>query len=510
MNQHIHPADGYAIMFLLKGKRKVAVPAIMVVVCLSLTAILVIPANVSAEDPTLSGRIGDNLIWEVYGSSSTMVISGIGRMKDGPIALPMYTGVANVIVEEGVTSIGAEAFTYTAGPMVSAVSLPSTLERIEKGAFRGTNLQTVDIPAKVSFIHPEAFFKTTALRSINVHEDNEVYTTFENVMFTKDMMELTAYPASKAGREYLIPDGVRSIGECAFNFARMYEVKIPGSVDYISDWAFQNCDDMLSIFIPDSVVHMGYGSIAFCSKLTRITIGAGLTTVTVDMMPVLLTSVKILHLGKSISNVDKEIRRGLALQTITVDGNNQYFMSMNGVLYNKSATEIVLIPQTMTGKYVMPNSVRYVGSNVFQFSSVTSVVLSESLQAIGSQAFYKNTSIGSIKIPGTVKTIGDRAFADCTKLVAVYFEANVPPSIGSNAFATKNVKEPVLRVYSSMESGFLDNYVGGNSVAYYDSEVSISELDEVTGNPAYIVAIAIAAMAGLVLAEIFVSRKQKQ
>lgn len=484
-----------------------------VILAILAIAFLIMPSivpSVDGDSPVIHGSIGDNITWTMDVGADTLTLSGTGKMIDGVVFLPMLYGVTHLIVGEGITSIGANAFNSTGGAKLAYLNFPSTLERIGKNAFRGSTARSVDIPANVTFIHPEAFSNTRSLASINVHGDNQTYCTYQGVMFTKDMMEISMYPAGKAGRAYQIPGGVRSIGEYAFYGAQLYDLIIPSSVEYVSNWAIYGCESMLSLDIPDSVVHMGYGSVAFCSKISRITLGAGITEVTVDMIPDLLASVKILHLGKNVSKVDKEISRGLALNTITVDSGNQYFTSVGGVLYNKGVTEVILIPGAMTGKYIMPNTVRYIGSNVFQFTSVSSVVLSESLQAIGSQAFYKNSGIASIKIPKTVKTVGDRAFANCSTLVMVYFEGNNPPSVGNDAFNTNSLKNPELRIYSSMAPGFLDNYAGSTAIAYHDSETVTTDFEDVASNPIYIVAIAISAMLGLVLTEIIISRKQRQ
>jgi|GEM_PF-6076764 len=495
-------------MTFLSKKKGMIVAAALVVVCMSVPA-LISSVDVSADVAT--GSIGSNLMWIADSESGTITISGNGPMVDGIIRLPANVLITYpyLIVEEGVTSIGALAFTSTMGKGIRFVTFPSTLERIERDAFKDCNVQELNVPPNVTYIHPGAFYNCP-ITAVTVDENNNVYTSRSGVMFTKNMMEIVHYPAKKVGRQYTIPEGVRTIGEYAFVGNMLYEVTIPNTVDYISDWAFNNCNDMLNLTIPDSVIHLGYGSIGYCRNLSKLVIGDGITNITMDMVPSIFESVKTLHLGKGVVSIDKEFRRGLALMSITVDQENPNLSSVSGVLYNKGATEIVLIPPKLTGKFVMPNSVRYVGSYVFQYSGITSVVLSENLQAIGSQAFYKNDTISSMKIPKSVKTIGDRAFADCTKMVTVYFESTVPPSMGNDAFAVKNVRNTELRVYSSIPNGFLDNYVGTNSVAYYDSDAKVSEIDEIAANPLYIVALAVASMIGLVLAEIFISRKQKQ
>ena len=486
-------------------KRMILVISMTAALCLTIPVFL----SSDASAATYSGVAGDDIIWEIDTDTDTVTFTGTGRMWDGAMSAPLLVSVSHLVIGEGITSVGASMFNSTFGSGLMYAQLPSTLERIEKEAFCGTMIINISIPENTTFIHPEAFRKTDNLRSITVDGNNPAYRSVSGVLFTKDMMEIIRYPSAMAGSSYTIPYGVRSIGSYAFESCVFRELIIPDTTDYISNWAIYGCESMLSITIPDSVIYMGYGSVAFCSRMGVITVGDGMASVTVDMIPNLLTSVRTLNLGKNVSYVDKEVGMSIGLQKITVDPANPYITAINGVLYNKGVTEVLIIPGAMTGKYVMPNTVRYIGSGVFQHASVTSVTLSESLEAIGSQAFYKNSKISSIKIPKSVKSIGDRAFADCTNLVMVYFEAVSPPSIGANAFNTNSTKNPEIRVYSSMEPGFLDNYAGSTRVAYYDSDTAANETEGVTENPVYAVGIAAAAMAGLVFAEIFVSRKQR-
>ena len=93
-----------------------------------------------------------------------------------------------------------------------------------------------------------------------------------------------------------------------------------------------------------------------------------------------------------------------SLVAITVDAANSDYSSLDGVLFNKSQTTLILFPPGKGGSYSIPGSVT----------------------SIGNYAFYSCTSLTSVTIPGSVTSIGDYAFAGCTSLKGVFFKGNAP------------------------------------------------------------------------------------
>ena len=311
---------------------------------------------------------------------------------------------------------GAITITGYAGT-ISQLTIPETIDglpvrSIGNDAFNSrSDLTSVTIPNSVTSIGDQTFYGCTGLTDISVEGANPSLSSVNGVLFNKTQTELIRYPQNRVGA-YTLPNSVTSICNQAFNGCKgLTSVSIGNSVTSIGEGAFYNCTGLTSVSIPNSVTSIGTGAFSDNNGLTDL----------------------------------------------QVDGANPSFSSVNGVLFNKTQTELVQYPAKRAGAYTLPNSVTSIGDFAFSgctgltsvsipnsvtsigvgaflnCTGLTSVSIGKSVTSIGNYAFYGCTGLASLSIPNSVTAIGYYAFDRCTGLTGVYFEGDQPAS-DSSAF----------------------------------------------------------------------------
>ena len=197
----------------------------------------------------------------------------------------------------------------------------------------------------------------------------------------------------------IIKPGVTSIGQFAFAETNVTNVSIPDGVTSIGDAAFTNCGNLTALTIPDSVT--GIGESAFQgSKLTSITIPANVASI-----------------GEAA------LTDSFELESIQVSGDNAYFASVDGVLFNKDKTTIITYPSKKEGDYTIPDGVTSIGKRAFCYCrSLTGITIPDGVTEINDNAFAMCSALTSINIPASVINDIETVFYGCSSLENIFVD----------------------------------------------------------------------------------------
>ena len=145
---------------------------------------------------------------------------------------------------------------------------------ISKGNFSYFNIETVFIPATITYIDlgsRNGWISSHDFISYNVDPNNANYCSIDGVLFSKDQSILLSFPMGKSISEYTIPDTVTVIGKSAFvNSKYILSVVLPESLVAIKDSAFAGCAGLNEIIIPNNVNVIGPYAFYGCRSLKSV------------------------------------------------------------------------------------------------------------------------------------------------------------------------------------------------------------------------------------------------
>ncbi len=225
-----------------------------------LLVLILLPLAASADE---SGKCGDNVTYYFDESESTLTISGLGEMHsfkyaNYPSPWKDYRNkIKNVIIENGVTTIGKSAFINCS--TVNTVTIPESIITIDETAFAGcTDLTNLNIPESVTTIGESAFRGCSGLTSINIPQKitNIAKGTFNGCSGLTSLN---------------LPNNLTIISESAFNnCSNLTSIIIPDNVTDIGKFAFNACSKLASVYFPEKLASIGESAFSDCNQLMRI------------------------------------------------------------------------------------------------------------------------------------------------------------------------------------------------------------------------------------------------
>lgn len=332
--------------------------------------------------------------------------------------------VPGTVVHNGVTYkvVSIDAHAFHGNYNLVKVTLPDTVKEIGERAFLScSNLTTVNIPSSVTKIGYSAFRDCINLTNIDVSEDNEVYSSVDGILFSKDKKTLWQFPGGKGG-EYTTPDFVETIEWYAFSENdRLTSITITSNVKQIEDHAFFKCPSLTSvIFSEEGVSSILWSTFEDCSKLKTLKLPDNITFIDRYSFKGCGELVSV-NIPASVDAIGDSAFGGCyKLEKIVVDPDNDMYTSIEGVLFDKDVTKLLQFPSGKSGDYEVPSTVTMISKNSFAESQLLrSVSIGNTLESIGEFAFYMCSQLTSVNIPQGITSINASTFEGCVNLASI-------------------------------------------------------------------------------------------
>ena len=383
-----------------------------------LTVLGILMVSVSCLAETASGDCGTRVTWTY--SDGTLTISGEGEMAN-------YTAVngapwekskvKTVVVEPGVTSVGAHAFNGCSG--LTSVILPERLMSVKASAFYDcSSLESITLPDSVTEVGNSAFGECTALSQITLSRS------------LKSIGSSAFYDCSELSSLF-IPDSVTSIHGYAFTNSGLRTIHLSDTLDNLGTNVFENCLQLEEIVWPSSMNFVPKNAFLY-SSIRSITLPEGVTKIeegafnSTHLLSEIYLPISLNNIGnrafcdcpnlKDVYYAGTEDEKAVLMKNTKMDNDG---LTNENVYWHYGASGECAI-----GIHHLVNGVCRSCHRSFDISGMTVVQLPEDLTVLEAEAL-RGTGAQAVIVPAGCTEIGSRAFADCPDLQYVLLPEGV-------------------------------------------------------------------------------------
>ena len=403
---------------------------------------------IGAGEAQTSTWDGESFAWIPDGELRIpSTLGGYPVTRIGENAFLNCSALVKVSIPESVMTIGNYAFRNCSG--IKSLTFPENVKSIGYHAFEGSSLTALELPDSLRALDGNPMAGCDTMLNVTINGDNSFFAVINGLLYDKDVRTLIGCPARKEGAS--IASTCTAIGpEAFYGCFRTSALIIPDQVRAVGEYAFNLMPRLQSVVFPASIASLdGAGLFVGCTSLGFVGFSGDAPAVDDDLF--LGTSeVLMVYVGqntrgwngdsgssalpadgkwpvggdnrRTIENLDvsaeADLKEGDVFTIINTNG-TMYAWTMK-VLANKGLEVIGINPKPI-GSFTVPS----------EFDSVLGTM---TVKSIGDRLFANSTGLISVTIPNTVTNLGDEAFLNCDVLASVTL-ANGLRGIGRHPFS---------------------------------------------------------------------------
>ena len=391
-----------------------------------------IPAGVMWVEAAFMGCTTLESITVDENSTAFTSENGVLFSKDKAILVAYPAGKKDLTytVPDTVKSLWYAAFANNTN--IKEVIIPEGVEEISYYAFSGcSSLEKLEIPDSVTCIYSDALDGAAYYNNADNWENGILYCGNHLIEAKKTVSgNYSIRPGTKTVAWHafedcdnlmgiVIPDGVVYIGWHAFDgCTSLKNVTVPGSVKIIDEYAFQDCTELEAVTVGSGVEYIEFSAFDGCTALKTVSLGKGLKEIGYRSFYG-CKNLESIVIPDGVETIDYFAFSGCTkLASVTLPDsveiirsdvfeNTAYYNDANnwvdGALYINNH----LIKADVAGDYTVKEGTKTIACEAFRGGSIglNSVILPESLISIGAAAFAE-TNISDISIPSGVEYLG--------------------------------------------------------------------------------------------------------
>lgn len=225
---------------------------------------------------------------------------------------------------------------------------------------------------------------------------------------------------------------LKIIGEYAFAGTGITSINVPETVEFIGNYAFRGCSSLSSIVIPKGVTSISEGAFMNVTALSSVSLNEGLKTIGENAFNG--SGFESIFLPSTIVSIGADAFNVLKLCNVNISNLNAW---CNIDFGNAKANPLYYGSLYLNGNeitdLIIPEDVMEIKDYAFYNGNFSSVTFTDRLRTIGSHAFDGKNAFPGLIIPGSVISIGEKAFSS-TALNLIFAYSASPIEIANDAF----------------------------------------------------------------------------
>ena len=371
--------------------------------------------------------------------------------------------LTEVNIPASVTYIGS--FTFQNCTALKEIELKEGLKHVGMFTFLNTGLTSVLIPSTVTDIGEYAFGCSGTMSDYDFIEGFTIYGypgtaghayaehwhfnfvdmggNYDNSGRCGDGSAFWEYTAATRTLHIFGHDG---LGGYMYDYDEVEEIPwfvhmpyitnvVVEDVRNICEYAFQDCPELTTVTMSDTVEAIDSCAFKNTPKLTDVKLSANLNFISGEAFS--RSGLTAIALPDSLTGIGTHAFEFTPLTAIDIPDSVEL---SQGAFYHCTELASVKLPAdleeiisllfegcTSLKSIDLPESLRIIGRQAFSFSGLTAIEIPDSVTVIGENAFYECTALEYVKLPASLEETGWRCFEDCDKLSTIVMPEGIDP-----------------------------------------------------------------------------------
>lgn len=261
----------------------------------------------------------------------------------------------------------------------------------------------------------EGLTLTSRIKEEDVYINQHVIDYLRNAEHISDVIQDTEDEALSI---YILADNGKTITGCTIEASDIIE--LPKTVNRIKDDAFKDNTNITELICNNELREIGHHAFFNCTNLNKVTLNKGLTSIGTEAF--YCTDLKKITIPYTVDKIGITPFKC----RVKVDKKNKHFADIDGILYDKNITSLVLYPSDLSGTEIdIPSTV-------------------ETIQAYA----FENCKAKEINLPESITDLQSSIFSGCQNLTEITMKSKNPEklTIDENAFSGFEVERSTLKV----------------------------------------------------------------